>query len=316
MSAFIQKRKLEIIEVLSMVSKQKLLAVSGLLSGAVVWGLIWYPYRLLAEAGISGSLSSLLTYIIALALGLIFFRGAFSQLSRAGWLPILIGISAGWTNLAYVLAVIDGEIMRVLLLFYLSPFWTVIFARLLLHEKPPLAGYGVMVLSLAGAVVMLWRPEFGLPLPQNHAEWLGLSAGLMFALSNVLARKAHHLDVQTKSVSIWLGVALLSLLPILWAPAEASPLLSLPPGGWLWLLLIGGAIFCITLTVQYGLSHTPANQAIVIFLFELVVAAVSSYFLAGEAMSAQEWLGGAMIVAASLFSGKLEQQHEDDNESH
>ncbi|MFA5242301.1 MAG: DMT family transporter [Sulfuricella sp.] len=299
-----------------MVAKQKFLAVSGLLSGAVVWGVIWYPYRLLAEAGISGSLSSLLTYIVALALGLIFFRGAFNRVPRAGWLAILIGVSAGWTNLAYVLAVIDGEIMRVLLLFYLSPFWTVIFAHLLLREKPILAGYGVMVLSLAGAVVMLWRPEFGLPLPQNRAEWLGLSAGLMFALSNVLARKAHDLDVQTKSVSIWLGVALLSLLPILWSPAEASPLLSLPPGGWLWLLLIGGAIFCVTLTVQFGLAHTPANQAIVIFLFELVVAAISSYFLAGEVMKAQEWIGGAMIVAASLFSGKLEKQHEDMHESH
>jgi drug/metabolite transporter (DMT)-like permease len=299
-----------------MVSKQKLLAVSGLLSGAVVWGLIWYPYRLLAEAGISGALSSLLTYIVALALGLVFFHGAYSQLRRAGWLALLIGISAGWTNLAYVLAVIDGEIMRVLLLFYLSPFWTVILAHLLLREKPIFAGYGVMVLSLAGAVVMLWRPEFGLPLPQNRAEWLGLSAGLMFALSNVLARKAHHLDVQTKSVSIWLGVALLSLLPLLWLPAQTTPLASLAWSGWLWLLVIGVAIFCITLTVQFGLAHTPANQAIVIFLFELVVAAISSYFLAGEAMTAQEWLGGAMIVAASLFSGKLEKQHEGSHESH
>ncbi len=299
-----------------MVAKQKFLAVSGLLSGAVVWGLIWYPYRLLAEAGIPGSLSSLLTYIVALAGGLIFFRGAFSQTFRAGWFPVLIGISAGWTNLAYVLAVIDGEIMRVLLLFYLSPFWTVIFAHLLLREKPVFAGYVVMALSLTGAVVMLWRPEFGLPLPQNRAEWLGLSAGLMFALSNVLARKAHHLDVRTKSVSIWVGVALLSLLPILWAPSEAGNLVSLAWSGWLWLLVIGVAIFCVTLTVQFGLAHTPANQAIVIFLFELVVAAISSYFLAGELMQAQEWIGGAMIVAASLFSGKLEKQHEEAHESH
>ncbi len=121
---------------LSTVAKQKMLAISGLLSGAVVWGLIWYPYRLLAEAGIPGSLSSLLTYVVALALGLILFHGAFRRIFQSGWLPILIGISAGWTNLAYVLAVIDGEIMRVLLLFYLSPFWTVIFAHLLLREKP------------------------------------------------------------------------------------------------------------------------------------------------------------------------------------
>ncbi|MBZ0105498.1 MAG: DMT family transporter [Sulfuricella denitrificans] len=309
-------RKREIIEVLGRVAKQKMLAISGLLSGAVVWGLIWYPYRLLADAGVPGALSSLLTYVVALALGLIFFHGAFRNIFQSGWLPILIGISAGWTNLAYVLAVIDGEIMRVLLLFYLSPFWTVILAHLLLREKPILAGYAVMALSLAGAIVMLWRPEFGLPLPQNRAEWLGLSAGLMFALSNVLARKAHSLDVQTKSVSVWVGVALLSLVPILWAPSGVAPLDVLAWSGWIWLLVIGVAIFCITLTVQFGLAHTPANQAIVIFLFELVVAAISSYLLAGEAMSTQEWMGGAMIVAASLFSGKLEKQHEETNENH
>jgi len=296
-----------------MVAKQKMLAVSGLFSGAVTWGLIWYPYRLLGSAGISGSLSSLLTYLVALALGLAFFPSALGKFRRAGWLLVWIGLTAGWTNLAYVLAVIHGEVMRVLLLFYLSPFWTVIFAHLLLREKTAGAGYGVMGLSLAGAVVMLWRPELGLPLPQNQAEWMGLSAGLMFALSNVLARKAQDFDVSAKSFSVWSGVAALSLLPLLWNPAEFQPLAALPLGGWLWLLAIGVAIFGVTLTVQYGLAHTPANQAIVIFLFELVVAAISSYFLAGEAMTVQEWAGGAMIVAASLFSGKLEQKHDADH---
>lgn len=293
-----------------MVAKQKMLAVSGLLSGAVIWGLIWYPYRLLSEVGISGALSSLVTYLVAVALGVALFPAAFSRIRHAGYLALLIGLSAGWTNLAYVLAVIQGEVMRVLLLFYLSPFWTVIFAHLLLREKPGAAGYGVIAMSLGGAVVMLWRPEFGLPLPQNQAEWLALSAGLMFALSNVLARKAHNLDIQVKSLSIWIGVGVLSLLPILWAPSMAQPLAALAWNGWLWLLFIGVAIFGVTLVVQFGISHTPANQAIVIFLFELVVAAISSYFLAGESMSLQEWLGGAMIVAASLFSGKLEQQHD------
>jgi drug/metabolite transporter (DMT)-like permease len=64
----------------------------------------------------------------------------------------------------------------------------------------------------------------------------------------------------------------------------------------------------VNLVVQYGLTHTPANQAIVVFLFELVVAAMSSWLLADEAMDAREWMGGAMIVAASLFSGQLEDQ--------
>ncbi|HSF47471.1 MAG TPA: EamA family transporter, partial [Burkholderiales bacterium] len=60
----------------------------------------------------------------------------------------------------------------------------------------------------------------------------------------------------------------------------------------------------------YGLTHTPANQAIVIFLFELVVAAIAAYWLAGETLEPKEWAGGAMIVAAGLFSGKLARAQE------
>jgi uncharacterized membrane protein len=45
------------------------------------------------------------------------------------WLAAL-GLAAGWTNLAYVLAMLQGEVVRVLLLFFLSPLWTVVFARI------------------------------------------------------------------------------------------------------------------------------------------------------------------------------------------
>ena len=57
-----------------------------------------------------------------------------------------------------------------------------------------------------------------------------------------------------------------------------------------------------TLMVQYGLTHTLATRAVVIFLFELVVAAISAYLLAGEALGVREWVGGMMIVAASVFA--------------
>jgi drug/metabolite transporter (DMT)-like permease len=41
-------------------------------------------------------------------------------------------------------------------------------------------------------------------------------------------------------------------------------------------------------------------------MFELVVAAVSSYLLAGEEMTVREWVGGAMIIAAAIYSGRVE----------
>jgi len=68
---------------------------------------------------------------------------------------------------------------------------------------------------------------------------------------------------------------------------------------------VGLVVFGLSVAVQYGLAHVPANRAIVIMLFELVVAALAAYFLAGEAMTTREWIGGAMIISASLFSSRM-----------
>ena len=290
-----------------MLSKQKVLAILGLLSGAVAWGLIWYPLRLLEKGGFAGEISTFGMYAIAFFLGIVFFFKMLRQMPGSGMILVLIAVTAGWANLAYALAVIHGEVMRVLLLFYLAPLWTVIFSRLLLSEKLNKHGYMVMALSLGGAIVMLWRPENGMPLPQNNAEWMALSAGFMFALANVFTRKAHYHDVYLKTLSVFAGVTLMALIPLVWQHATLPSLPALSDSSWMILLGLGIVVFVVTTAVQYGLTHIPANQAVVIFLFELVVASISSYFWAGEQMSGQEWVGGIMIVTASLFSGKLEQ---------
>jgi drug/metabolite transporter (DMT)-like permease len=287
-------------------TREKIAAVSALLFGATTWGLVWYPYRLLEQAGVSGALSTFATYLLPLLAGAVLFRRQLGAAWDSRWLLLALAVTAGWTNLAYVLAVLHGEIMRVLLLFYLSPLWTVVFSRLLLGERPNIHGYLVMSMSFTGALVMLWQPSLGAPLPRNSAEWLALSAGLFFALSNVLSRRGKAVPVNLKSLAVWAGCTLLALLVLLWRPQETAVLAHLPAADWLLLLAIGALMLLVTLVVQYGLTHTPANQAIVIFLFELVVAAISSWLLAKEVLTLQEWAGGALIVAASLFSGKLE----------
>jgi drug/metabolite transporter (DMT)-like permease len=278
------------------------LALVGLLAGATIWGLIWHPYRALEGMGVSAVLGATLTYFVSFLLGLVLLRRRLAGF-RPGWMLALIGLVAGGCNLGYVLATVHGEIMRVLLLFYLAPLWTVLLARLLLGEKVSLPGTAVIGLSLAGAVVMLWQPSLGLPLPQNGAEWIGLAAGFLFAFANVLIRKAKALSIEVKSMAVFAGVVVVGLVVLPFEPGAVA----LPPvAGWLLVGVIGLVLLATNLFVQYGLTHTPANRAIVIFLFELVVAALSSWLLADEAMTLKEWLGGAMIVAASLFSGKLE----------
>lgn len=284
-----------------MPAKNNTVALVSLLAGATIWGLIWHPYRTLEGMAMSATLAATLTYFISLLLGLALFRRHLAGF-RPSWMLALIGLVAGGCNLGYVLATVHGEVMRVLLLFYLAPLWTVLLARLLLNEKVSLAGTAVISLSLAGAVVMLWQPSLGMPLPQRGAEWLGLAAGFLFAFANVLIRKAHDLSIEVKSMAVFAGVVVVGLAALPFEPGAVVP----PPlAGWLLVGLIGLVLLATNLFVQYGLTHTPANRAIVIFLFELVVAALASWLLAGEAMTLKEWIGGAMIVAASLFSGKL-----------
>ncbi len=281
-----------------------------MLNAATVWGLLWYPYRALAQQGVSGQLATFLTYSIALVFGLFLSGPLWRELRAAGWWGVALTLSAGWTNLGYVLAMLGGEVMRVLLLFYLAPLWTVLLSRILLGERLNRNGYAIIASSLGGAFVMLWQPEQGLPLPQNSAEWIGMSAGLCFAITNVLVRRVQHLSISFKSATVWFGTSLLTAIPLLYGGDIAEQARLISPAAW-WLIVVVALVLCSTsFAVQYGLTLTPANQAIVLFMFELVVAAVASYFLAGEAMGAREFAGAVLIVTASLFSGKLYQQSE------
>lgn len=290
---------------------QRTLAVASLVYAASMWGLVWYPYRLLSEAGVGGIASSLVTYAVPLlALGWLHGRALRAARGRGAWLAAL-ALAAGWTNLAYVLAVLEGEVVRVLLLFYLSPLWTVLFARILLGEQLNRAGWAVMALAAGGALVMLWQPG-DWPLPASRAEWLALSAGVMFAASNVISRHLDGVAESAKAVAVWGGVVVWTAAGLAWRPAELDFLGAASAHAWLLLVGVGAVIGSMTYAVQYGLARVPANQAIVIFLFELVVAAIAAYFLSDERMSAQEWAGAAMIVTASLFSGHMENaQHEE-----
>lgn len=292
--------------------KQNFFAVFGLLFGAVCWGIIWYPYRLMAEAGFSGVVSSFYTYSIAVLMGCVLFarhwRGVL-QLPKAAF---ILSFVAGWTNLSYVLAVIDGEVMRVMLLFYLSPLWTLILAHYWLKERIHRNGMVAIVVSLLGALIMLHDfNSHDWPMPRNQAEWLALSSGIGFSLTNVITRRSTHLSIAAKSMLVWIGVAgmALLLLPLLGQQVPSIKVFNAQQ--WQLMLMISALLMSATVFVQYGVTKITAIRASVLFLFELVVAAIASYYLAHEAMTWNEWLGGGLIIAAALISAMQPSQQND-----
>jgi drug/metabolite transporter (DMT)-like permease len=280
---------------------------AALLASAAIWGVLWYPYRLLADASVSGELSTLITYLVALLLALAAAarrpaEALAGSLLGSRLLPA-IAICAGVTNLGYVLATLEVPVMTVLLLFYLAPVWTTLFARWLLDER--LSAQGAMIVGAAfcGAAIMLYRPAL-LSRGVASAEILALCAGVSFALSNVLLRKARMLPLTGRSIAIFAGVSALAFLDCLWRgvlPA-AWPAWS----AWIWWLLLGLGVllYAANLILQYGLARVSANHAIVLLLFELVVGAIAAYLLAGENLRWQDWLGGSLIIAASLLAGR------------
>ncbi|HNR10463.1 DMT family transporter [Nitrosomonas sp. H1_AOB3] len=290
-----------------MTKQKKLLPVASLLLGAAIWGVAWYPYRLLEQAGMRGELSTTLAYSIALLIGLILFRRQLrisEILNPAAGILFWISLSAGWTGIAYVLGIIHGEVMRVLLLFYLAPLWTILFSRILLQERLSRQGYAIILLSLAGALLLLWQPGSKLPLLASYGDWMGLSGGLAFALTNVLIRKDQQHGIQLKLLAVLSGTALTGFAATL-LMESISDITHLHTHAWLILAGIGGLVFFLCILLQYGMTHIPANQAIVIMLFELVAAAIAAYFLTNEYLTGRDWAGGLMIASASLFSARV-----------
>ncbi len=279
------------------------LPVVSLLVGASLWGVVWYPYRLMGAAGLDGAWSTALTYGLALVVGTAIFFRHWRDVTKAPLGCAVMGLAIGWSNLAWVIGVLEGEVMRVMLLFYLAPLWTVPLAHGLLGEKLDARGAAVMAIAIAGAGVMLWHPEIGFPWPASRAEWLGVAAGFLFALGNVLVRRLSQVSDPGKSLAIWAGVTAAAVMFLPFAPTQAGAAFHAAAQTWPLWAGVGFALLAMSLALQYGLSRVAANRAIVILLFELVVATAASYLLTGERLRPQDWAGGLLIVLASLASG-------------
>ncbi len=272
----------------------------ALLYAASFWGFVWYPARLLEGLGVAGLWQTLLSYGSALLLMVLLqrrlpLRGIRGRLRDLAWLAL----ASGWTNVAFLLAVLDGEVVRVLILFYLSPLWATVLGRWLLGEAIGWHTGAMLLLGLAGAVVMLWQPR-ALSTPLSASDGLALSAGFSFALTNVMTRRLRGLDDRLKTQWAWMGVVLVS---VLWLLAGGAPVPDAPPAGWLGAVALGVfGFFFSTLAVVYAVSRMPVQRSSIIMLFEIVVGAISAWLLAGESIEWREWLGGGLIIAAGLIA--------------
>ena len=279
----------------------------GLLFNAFVWGLSWWPLRQLQAMGLHAVWATMLFFLM----GVIVIGVARRQAWRAVWrTPTLwmLALATGATNAAFNWGVATGEVVRVVLLFYLMPLWAVGLAWWLLGERiTPMAAVRVL-LALGGALLVLRPEDGGWPRFNGLPDWLGLAGGLGFAVTNVMLRRASERTSAERALAMFSGgVCLPALAGLVLAGQGLIP--GWPAFDWGWLLLAGAmglAFFAANLAMQYGASQIPVHLTSVVMLTEIVFASGSAVWFGGETLRPVVLLGGGLILLAALMATRDE----------
>jgi drug/metabolite transporter (DMT)-like permease len=281
-----------------------LLAALALVFNAFTWGVSWWPFRWLEARGLHPLWATAMIYALAVAVIMVARPGAAGHLVRTPRLWWLV-LASGTTNASFNWAVTTGDVVRVVLLFYLMPLWAVLLARLLLQERlTRMAGLRI-VLALAGALVVLWPAAgAGLPLPRTLPEWLGVLGGFSFALNNVLLRREAEQPESARALAMFSGGVAVSLLLALWLGAAGRvPWPPAPALAWaLPALALALAFLAGNLALQHGAARLPAHTTAVIMITEVLFASVSAVALGAGTVTPALALGGGLIVAAALLA--------------
>ncbi len=270
---------------------------------AVLWGLWWIPLRVLDDRGLRGDWASFAIFGLAslALLPLVIRRRRWSTLQIKALLAI--GVPLGIALVMWNHAVIHGSVIRVVLLFYLSPIWATLMARFMLAAPIHPTRWLAIILGLAGAAVILEvdiLTSDRASAEYSSADVMALLSGVCFAFAATKTRVhtgVRELDKTFVSVLAATGVALLFIF------ATKTP----PPFqgvGGLLAIASGVALFFLlptTALLLWGAGLLDPGRVAILLLLEVLTAAISSALLTSEPLGLRQLLGCALILAAGLM---------------
>lgn len=276
------------------------LAVLVLLISSVGWGLTWLPLKYLNESGLDGLQLILIAFVSgALVLSPWLIR-QYAEWKSSLVFMALIGLAGGFANVSFQTAIYHGDVIRVMILFYLLPVWSVIGGKIFLKEKIDTARIIAVTLCLTGAFVILdvW-----------HSSWQGISwidllaigSGIGLAATNILFRLTTSVPVKSKVAAMFIGCAFLTAL----AMTVFTTTVTMPEQGSLLLAAAYGAIWLtlITLGTQWGVTQIEAGRSAIIIVMELVAAVVSVAIITATDLKVYEIVGGLLVISAAVIEG-------------
>ncbi|SDM07845.1 EamA domain-containing membrane protein RarD [Oryzisolibacter propanilivorax] len=284
------------------------LPVLALLFNTLIWGLAWWPFKHMLGAGLHPLWATALMYA-AIVLVLTALRPQVWRQALGVPALLLLALNAGINNVAFNWAIGIGDVVRVVLVFYLMPAWAVLLAWRILGERPTPAALARLALAFAGVLLVLWPAEGGV---QRLAGALGLADGLAllggftFALNNVLLRRMYQVPGQARMLAMFAGCMAMALLAALAGQplGLVTPLPAFDPAWALPAAALALALMAGNWALQYGAARLAAGTTALVMLTEVVIAAGSSMLAGASQPSWRTLVGGLLVMSAALAAAR------------
>ena len=285
------------------------LPVVVLLLSSTGWGLTWLPLRYFESAGLEGPPLIFIAFASAVMFLFPAFIRQFDCWKKGLHLLLLIAVFGGIANLSFQSALYYGDVVRVMILFYLLPIWSVLGGRIFLGEQIDFLRMVTLASAICGGFLILGGMELFTRMP-DMIDMLAILSGFSFAMNNLVFRAAQSIPVTSKVTAMFIGVAFFVGIFLYF---QAKPL-ELPGSDVTFYAVLYGVLWLtlITFGTQWGVTHLDAGRASIIIVMELVVAVISAVIILGQPLTAVEMAGAALVIVAALLEGAREEQDEID----
>lgn len=275
------------------------------LYAGAVWGLFWIPLRALEEAGLHGLWITFVYFLVPTICLLPVTLWRWQHVRKGGIKLQITAMLSGGALLLYSTSILYTDVVRAILLFYLTPVWATILARVFLGDAITLTRLVAMALAIIGMLTV-----FGLgarfPVPQNIGDWLGVGAGVLWAVVMVRLRQdskhsAIELTVGFFQWSLVFSAVAAILLASHHVPSVTQALPVMP------ILLIFMVVLILpgTYASLWGPKFLSPGLGGLLLMTEIVIGAVSVALLAGEPFGMRELIGVILIAGASMLEPLL-----------
>ena len=269
--------------------------------GAGLWGLYWIPIRGIEAAGVDAIWTGPVIFAASavLLLPILLLR---LQVLLAEWRHILLpGLLAGFAFALYIASLNLTEVVRAILLFYLSPVWSTLLGMIFLREQ--LTGNRVIALLLAflGLYIVLVA-EGGLPVPRNAGDWFALLSGVCWSAASLKLFQDGARNVLEKVTLFIFCALLMSLILVFWQQGhlDGIPEMASLERAWYWILLVGVLMLPITWMTIWPATLLSPGRVGMLLLGEVLVGVSSAAILLDEPFGLREFAGAALIVCAGV----------------